>query len=528
MKVATNPAQRGGDQPTHGGVPSWDEAYVRYRPLLFSALSGLAKHGFAASPDDGLDLIHDFFLDAWHPLVRNYDWKRAKFETYVYASFVRFARPRIIRLHRWNDALVQPSGLTMLDTAEVRVEPPETAQRDIKAVSAAAAKLVPFERELLIAYVSSPATSERDLARRYSLTRYRLRMLLADALAKTAVHLGETSALDDAERSVILALWHEGRTVKEAARVLERPLSEIQAMRTQFFQRLSYAVKGGGHTQSTAIDQPLADAEHLLTSALESDMSKRDAEAIQENSELIISFLNDPSSEKFFEKFAADWTPHRLAQLYEALGSDEKLHPDDAALLDSLFDASEQDERDIGEAFAGALMPTLHGDLRKFGDLVFLGAPPIDEQRYSLLRSETSVIYGGEAAAELARFGVTPVTVVEASQGVANLARRFCDKNGVKKFGTFILDKAGRSDYSSKLVLPRSNIVHEVLLMCELPEATAARLVDWLTRVAEYAPTVFDGFDAELRGDELQLMRTDNNIKNLFLRWRTPPDVIAA
>ena len=138
------------------------------------------------------------------------------------------------------------------------------------------------------------------------------------------------------------------------------------------------------------------------------------------------------------------------------------------------------------------------------------------------------MIHGGEAAAELARFGVTPVTVVEASQGVANLARRFCDKNGVKKFGTFILDKAGRSDYSSKLVLPRSNIVHEVLLMCELPEATAARLVDWLTRVAEYAPTVFDGFDAELRGDELRLMRTDNNIKNLFLRWRTPPDVIAA
>ena len=94
-------------------------------------------------------------------------------------------------------------------------------------------------------------------------------------------------------------------------------------MRTEFFQRLSYAVKGGGHNQSTAIDQPLADAEHLLTSALKSDMSKRDAEAIQENSELIMSFLNDPSSERFFEKFAADWTPHRLAQLYEALGSDE-------------------------------------------------------------------------------------------------------------------------------------------------------------------------------------------------------------
>jgi RNA polymerase sigma factor (sigma-70 family) len=520
MVAATNPALRSGDRAPHGGVPAWDEAYIRYRPLLFSALSGLAKHGFAASPDDGLDLIHDFFLDAWHPLVRNYDRRRAKFETYLYASFVRFARPRIIRLHRWSDALVEPSSLTTLDTAEVQVEPAETAERDIKAVRAATAKLDPFERELLITYVSSPRMSERDLAQRYSLTRYRLRMSLADALAKTAVYLGETSALDDAERSLILALWHEGRTVKQAAAVLKRPISEVQTMRSQFFHRLSYAVKGRDDTQAAAIDQPFADAEVLLASALKSGMSKRDVEAIRKNSELIINFLNDSSSQIFFERSAADWTPDHLAQLYDALGSDEKPDPDDAALLESLFEASAQDEREIGEAFAGALMPTLHGDLTKFSDRVFLGVPPIDEQQYSRLRSETSVSHGGEAAAELARFGVTPVTVVEASQGVANLARRFCDKNNVKKFGTFILDKAGRSDYSSKLVLPRADAVYEVHLMCELPKATAARLFDWLTRVAEYAPAVFDGFDAELRGDELRLLRTDESIKNLFVRWR--------
>ena len=396
--AVTNSVLQGSERGSHRVIPTWDEAYVRYRPLLFSALSGLAKHGFAASPDDGLDLIHDFFLDAWHPLVSKYDWNRAKFETYLYASFVRFARPRIVRLHRWKDALVQPSDLAIFNTAEVWVEPAETTERDIKAVRAAAAKLDPFERELLITYVSSPATPERDLARRYSLTRYRLRILLADALAKTAVHLGETSALDDAERLVILALWRDGRTVKQAASVLERPTSEVQAMRSQFFRRLAAAVKGSRGAEAVVIDQSSAGAEHLLTSALKSGMSERDLEAIRKNSQLVIDFLNDASSETFLKKFEAEWTPDHLASLYEALASDEKPDPDDAALLTSLFKASEQDERDIGNAFAEVLMPTLPDDLKRFKDRVFLGVAPIDDRKYSRLMSETSVVHGGEVS----------------------------------------------------------------------------------------------------------------------------------
>jgi hypothetical protein len=351
-------------------------------------------------------------------------------------------------------------------------------------------------------------------------------MLLADALAKTSVYLGETSSLGDAERSVVLGLWHEGRTVKEVSPLLERPVSEIQTMRSHFFQQLLHAAKGDGAPLAVT-NQSFADAEHLLTTALESDMNEREVEAIRKNSDLIMSFLCAPSSDEFFKKFAKDLTPDHIARVYDALGCDEKLDPEDTAMMDSLFEASDKDEGQIGKAFAEVLMPTLHGDLRKF-DLIFLKVRPIDEAQYKHLCSQPSVICGGAAAAELARFGLTPVTVVEASQGVANLARRFCVKNDVKKFGTFILDKKGRSDYSSGLFLPRSHSVHEVQLMCELPEATATRLFDWLTRVAEYVRGIFDGFDAELRGDELRLTRTDKNIDNLFERWSTPPDVIAA
>jgi hypothetical protein len=114
-------------------------------------------------------------------------------------------------------------------------------------------------------------------------------------------------------------------------------------------------------------------------------------------------------------------------------------------------------------------------------------------------------------------------------EGNANLSRRFCDVNGLKQYGSFILDKEGRQDYkTSKFVLPKKDSVHEVQLMCELPEQTAVRLFEWLTRVAEYAPALFDGFEAELRGDELRMVWTDKTEANLFCRWRAPsPEPIA-
>ena len=55
------------DRPAKGCAPSpsWEEAYRLHRSLLFGALSKLAWSGFAVPPDEGLDLIHDFFIEAW-------------------------------------------------------------------------------------------------------------------------------------------------------------------------------------------------------------------------------------------------------------------------------------------------------------------------------------------------------------------------------------------------------------------------------------------------------------------------------
>ena len=46
-------------------------AYEKYKPLLFSALAHLARQGYVAPASDGLDLVHDFFLEAWAGLERS-------------------------------------------------------------------------------------------------------------------------------------------------------------------------------------------------------------------------------------------------------------------------------------------------------------------------------------------------------------------------------------------------------------------------------------------------------------------------
>jgi hypothetical protein len=61
MLVTRRSPQLGTGSQTRAAIPSWGEAYVRYKPLLFSALSKLAARGFTAAPDDAADLVHDFF-----------------------------------------------------------------------------------------------------------------------------------------------------------------------------------------------------------------------------------------------------------------------------------------------------------------------------------------------------------------------------------------------------------------------------------------------------------------------------------
>jgi DNA-directed RNA polymerase specialized sigma24 family protein len=521
-------------------MPSWGEAYVRYRPLLFGALSRLAARGYTTAPDDGMDLVHDFFLEAWHGIAANYDPGKASLETYLYGSFVQFARPRIVRQHRWRDALVSPILLADMNAPDLQFTALQAPAGDVVAVRGAFQRLAPREREILAAYVSDAKVSERHLADRFSLTRYQLRLLLADALGKLAVALGEMSAMNDTERAVMAALWEKGRTVRETAQVLQVSTSEIQAMRARLFGMLSAAVKGKSRKQSADATSdeapsvaPALDtsprAEEMLMRAIKSGMQESTLQNIRDHKELVFEFLESAEAEPFFAKHAETFAPELLAQLYAALGCQEDTDPEDAVRMASFLEACEEDEEQIGRAFSQVLIPNLPADLTRFRDQVFHVSSMVDQRRQDYLTAQTSVRCGGPSAAELALFGITPVMIVEASQGVANLARRFCDSYGIERGQHFIIDKVKKTEgYSLERVLLQDISVREVMLVCEIPEPTAERLFGWLARVAEYAPNLFDGFSVELRGDELRATRTDTNIADLFDRWWFPPPAIAA
>lgn len=507
--------------------------YTSHRRLLASALARLAKSGYVVPPDEGLDLIHDFFVEAWDGLIRRFDADKASFETYMYGAFVRFARPRIVRLNRLRAGLSEPHALAALDLADSTFEE-RALNVDLLTVRRALARLPLAQRSLLATYVSDERPSERLLSQHLGISRYDLRLKLADALGSLAIEMGEFGGMDARGEAVAQALWRDNRTVKEAAGVLRLRASEVQAARLGLFKQLTQAVKGDipmvqidtqNHDQSAArTSSPTAQS--LLAAALGSNASAADLAALRARAEEVWAFLEEPAADSLFS--AEDLRPEQVAEIYAALAEDDVRISDDLNFR-ALVEASVSDEAAIGEAFAKVLMPNLKYDLTRFRDRVFLGAPRADPDYYQHLLKEPSVTTGGPHAKELAEFGMTPVMLIEGARAVSNKAMRFCRDEGITRYGDFIMDLAGRKEgYSLVKVLPRDAGLTEIVLATQLPSETASRLFDWLGRVAGYTPNLFDGFESSLWGDELHLKRTDVVEADLFQRWKPAPIVIAA
>jgi hypothetical protein len=507
---------------------SWEKAYHLYRPMLFGALSTLAKTGFAVPPDDGLDLIHDFFIEIWPAVQSNYDPAKAKLGTYLYRSFIHFARPRIVRSVRWRDSLLSPEHLSQrIDEREDELSPHTDnawLSPDLVVMRSALSELPRSEKELLLCYLDGREGSERKLASRFSLTRYALRLKLSDALAQIAVKVGERGALTNPEWRFALALWRDKRTIREAAHIFNRPVGEVQEMRMNLFRNLVNSVHSSSDQGSDAAGGASTHAWLLLEAVLRPHPGPEAFHALREHAALVLAYLEHPSAGALFQKYEAELSAEKLADIYAALGSEEVIDETEVNIRDALLRASESEDSDVGSAFREVLVPALPDHLTNFAGRVFLGAPTVEPEIREALLSDISVKHGGPVAAELASFGLTPVTILAGSQGVADLARRFCVAEKIQIGQKLVLDRGGTRTHSGVLpILDRDLSIREVTLVTELPTPTSERLFDWLANVSSYTNHLFNGFDAELWGDELRLQRTDETVENLFERWFSPP-----
>src|SRR2546429_8987021 len=91
--------------------PGMAAGYKSYRGKLLATLGRMAAAGYPVAPVDGLEFVHDFFIEAWPGLQARYDPTKGTFASYVLGAFVRFVRPRIVRSAKWRESLLPPEDI---------------------------------------------------------------------------------------------------------------------------------------------------------------------------------------------------------------------------------------------------------------------------------------------------------------------------------------------------------------------------------------------------------------------------------
>lgn len=208
-------------------VPSADE-YGRYRPLLFRGLASLARQGYELAADEGLELVHDFFIEVWSGLHERYEPSKGAFSTYVFGAFLRFARPRIVKSRRWRERLValEPRELDELGAPG----PDKDRQAETDSLRRGLACLPDEDLKFLVRWLAV-GSSERQLAKAVRLSRYRVRERLVGVLARLAVVMDERIGQSENDWRVAKLLWGEERTVTETAILLGLTPTQVKLAR---------------------------------------------------------------------------------------------------------------------------------------------------------------------------------------------------------------------------------------------------------------------------------------------------------
>lgn len=224
-------------------APETAAAYESHRSLLLAALGRLAKQGYPVRLSESMDMIHDFFVEAWPGLEHRYDPAKGSFTTYLFGAFMRFARPRIIRSLRWENSLLPPDDLAFAADNPMGVVESVSENHDLKAIRNAVATLEPLERQILEARVAA-GRSEREVAQHFGLTRYQIRAASAKALARLAGALDEPGVLDPKDYKLANILWTSHRTVEEAAALLGTTQKQVRLRRQRILRILAACISG--------------------------------------------------------------------------------------------------------------------------------------------------------------------------------------------------------------------------------------------------------------------------------------------
>jgi len=221
--------------------PDMETGYIRFRALFFDALARLARQGCVVQPADSLDLIHDFFAEAWEGLGERYDPACGSAAGYIYGAFVRFARQRIVRLQRWNSRLRDVADLADRATAQAVFSPLDSLvwNEELELLQGVLSELPLERRTVLLDYFASGPRSQRQLARKYQMSRYQLHEILINGFGQLVMRLASRAGWPLPDREVALALWCDGWDLEETATRLGRSVEQVRETRERLAKLLA-------------------------------------------------------------------------------------------------------------------------------------------------------------------------------------------------------------------------------------------------------------------------------------------------
>lgn len=507
-------------------VTTLEDAYRQYRGLLFSALGKLAAQGFAVPPGDAADLVHDFFAEAWGGIAERYEPERAGLGTYVYAAFVRFARPRIVRLRRFRGSLVEPKELERLAEAESDAPAPGDVL-DLQRLHKAIIALPSPNRELLESWLKAPSGSEREAARGLGLSRYQARLRLIDALGQVSVAVGALRNVESIDRDVALAVWRDGLTIAEASarlRLTRQQVYNAYRRNQRRLERSLFLTRGTQARGKRSATMLQIKTKELLERIYKAQYSEDLLRDIKSHAAELVEYLGktEDAPPSGWESLPPEWLADVYAAIAAGLGNEFESAPDEI-----LFAADAKDRESVGRAFSEVLVPSIPGGIKSLVFLCLRDIEKVSQQVQARLAHEPDVKEGGQEAVYLTAFGLTPTHLVLATDAVALLLERAIDAGffpagkrlslRLSAGGSATVTCEGQEDG-----LTQSELVDEIAAFAEVDDQKSAVLLHWAVDTAKSVPYLFIGFRATWVEDALALtqLKPSETATNLFERWQ--------
>jgi hypothetical protein len=214
-----------------------------------------------------------------------------------------------------------------------------------------------------------------------------------------------------------------------------------------------------------------------------------------------------------------DFEPAWVARVFEAIADGEELPEDQLESVRALIERNQEIEVGIGRAFQEELLIDLPGGLRSVADW-FQGCPPVSNARLRQLLEDPVVAAGGEEAAALARYDITPYTLFLATKATSALTRRLIHRELLPPSPVLEPEPNAYEGHSGRVISLRW-VLQEIHGATGCRGRAAPAMHRWLVEVGSFKPRLYPRFECQIEGRCLVLRDFPDDQADIHVWWGT-------